>query len=121
LCSCLPLNGCKILDVEAAASNGGPGGRLYGERHHGGGALVSWSFGWQGSRSREFLELTVLRQGLLPDRVLRAGFEDSGRSKISGVYEGFYGQKLSASMPTMATPVGVVTLLRAPLWLPLLC
>jgi hypothetical protein len=40
---------------------------------------------------QEFLELTALRQGLLPDRVLRAGLEDNGRSKISGVYEGFSG------------------------------
>jgi hypothetical protein len=60
---------------------------------------------------QEFLELTALWQGLLPDRVLRAGLEDNGQSKISSVYEGFSGRK-RVSTPTVAMPAGVVTLLR---------
>jgi hypothetical protein len=60
----------------------------------------------------------VLRQVLLPDRVLEAGLGGDGRSDLSGVREGFSGRKLSVSTPTAAMPVGTVTLLGAPLRLP---
>jgi hypothetical protein len=64
------------------------------------------------------LGVDALRQGLLPDRELKAKLKDIGQSKLSGVCEGFFGRKLCVSTPTTTTPAGVVTLLRAPLWLP---
>jgi hypothetical protein len=64
------------------------------------------------------LGVDALRQGLLPDRELKARLEDIGQSKLSGVCKGFSGRNLCVSMPTTTTHAGVVTLLRAPLWLP---
>jgi hypothetical protein len=37
--------------------------------------------------------------------------------RVSGVCEGFYGEKLNVSTPTTAMPMGIIALLRAPLWL----
>jgi hypothetical protein len=45
----VPLVVPQELDAEAAASEGGPHERLYGERCGGGGGLALWSFGWRGA------------------------------------------------------------------------
>jgi hypothetical protein len=45
------------------------------------------------SRWREVLELMVLRQVLLPNRVLETGLGGDGRSDLSGVREGFFRAK----------------------------
>lgn len=68
------------------------------------------------SRWSVILVLTELLQWQLPDRDLEARL--SGWSKISDVCEGLSRRKLSVSTPTEAMHVGVVTLLRAPLWVP---
>jgi hypothetical protein len=44
----LPRHGCEISDAEAAALEGGLRGRLYGERHGGGGGASLCSCGWRG-------------------------------------------------------------------------
>jgi hypothetical protein len=45
----VPLVVSQELNAEAAASEGGPRGWLYGERRGGGGGLALWSFGWRGA------------------------------------------------------------------------
>jgi hypothetical protein len=66
------------------------------------------------------LGVDALRQGLLPDRELKARLEDIGKSKLSGVCEGFFERTLFVLTPMTTTHAGVITLLRASLWLPLL-
>jgi hypothetical protein len=53
-------------------------------------SLVIWM---ARSRRREVLELTMLWQVLLPDRVLETGLGGDGRSDLSGVREGFFRAK----------------------------
>jgi hypothetical protein len=52
------------------------------------------------------------------DRTPKTELGDSGQSEVSCMYVGFFGRKLSVLMPTAAKLMGVVSLLRAPLWLP---
>jgi hypothetical protein len=106
------------MDAGVAAPKGGLHVRLYSMRLGGGGGLAFLSFGWQGARLWETLELASLRQGLFPHRVPKAKFRDSGRSKLSCAFKGFFWGKPSISTPMMTVLTGVATLLRAPFWLP---
>jgi hypothetical protein len=60
--------------------------------------------------------VAVLRQRHLPDHVLKVTLGDSGQAV--GVCEGFSGRKLRVVTLAAAMPAGIVTLLRAPLWVP---
>jgi hypothetical protein len=63
--------------------------------------------------------VAALRQRHLPDHVLKVALGDSGQA--AGVCEGFSGRKLRVVTPAVAMPAGIVTLLRAPLWVPSPC
>jgi hypothetical protein len=74
---------------------------------------------WGGRSERRGILLVVFWQCRLLDHALEVCFGVSGRTTVPWCGRGDFGQKSSASAPAPATPMGVMTLLTALLWLPL--
>jgi hypothetical protein len=112
-----------VLLVRACGSRGGGSGRWIVRSALRRAALRWWwliSLVVWAARSgqRGILGLVVFRQWRLPDHALEVRFGVGGRTTVLRCGGGDFGRKSSALAPAATTPVGVVTLLGALLWLP---
>lgn len=113
---CTLLYEREFADAGAAAPEGGLHRRLGGERRCGGDDPFLWAMWVARSGCRGLLVLAALRLGRTQIVCWKLGSRTVGGPRCQ-CGEGFFGRKLSAPAPTSATPAGVVTLLRAALWL----
>jgi hypothetical protein len=105
------------VDAEAAALEGGLHGRLYGERHGGGGGLSLRSCGWRGADGGGSWCWRRFGYGNSQIAVRRPNSEITSDQVLGSGARIFLGESSAPLAPTAMMSVGVVTLMGASLWL----